>query len=265
MNDITTTQNNQKVIHKLVEVHGGEVFTDSHTIARNLGVQHYSVVTTIKSMLDDYPDLRPITNGAKLSPISADLKQTEKFYTEKRTYRKQTYTVYIFNRPFFSLLVMRFKTKKARECQRNFNNAFYEMERRILNAENNANNEQWKLQREQGKLARKSETDVIKDFVEYATNQGSKSAKFYYKHITNACYKCLQLVEHKKPKIRDTLDILQLNQLMLAEVVAERSLRKHMAESKQYKEIFNLVKCDLEMFAQSIMIGFNDTNENDAA
>jgi len=66
--------------------------------------------------------------------------------------------------------------------------------------------------------------------------------------------KCLQLIEAKRPKLRDTLDMLQLNQLMIAEVVAERSIQKHMADGEHYKAIFTLVKQDLEKLAESLMI-----------
>jgi len=48
--------------------------------------------------------------------------------------------------------------------------------------------------------------------------------------------------------------MLQLNQLMIAEVVAERSIRKHMEEGEHYKTIFTLVKQDLERFADGLMI-----------
>ena len=39
---------------------------------------------------------------------------------------------------------------------------------------------EWQLTRKQGKLTRKSETDVIKNLVEYAKLQGSKNADKLY-------------------------------------------------------------------------------------
>jgi len=130
-----------------------------------------------------------------------------------------------------------------------------EMERRLVIEESNKQSITWEAQREQGKIARREATDTIKEFVDYATGQGSNNAKFYYKHITVACYRCLQLIESEKPKLRDLLNVLELNQLMLAEVVAERSLKRHMLEGEHYKAIFSLVKHDLETFASSLMIG----------
>ena len=77
------------------------------------------------------------------------------------------------------------------------------MEKALLSVESNGKNNEWVRARIQSKETRLQCTDVIKDFVEYATAQGSKSAKFYYKHITNATYSALGLIQHKKPKIRD--------------------------------------------------------------
>jgi hypothetical protein len=47
---------------------------------------------------------------------------------------------------------------------------------------------------------------------------------------------------------------MELNQLMLAEHVAERSIRKHMANGEHYKAVFTLVKADLERFAEGLML-----------
>ena len=74
--------------------------------------------------------------------------------------------------------------------------------------------------------------------------------------MTNATYKALGLIQHKKPKIRDTLDCMELSQLMVAENVAKQSIRKHMDEGEHYKTVFALVKQDLEDYAKASMIGF---------
>ena len=91
-------------------------------------------------------------------------------------------------------------------------------------------------------------------FVEYATNQGSKSANMYYKHFTSATYKALHFMQQAKPKLRDTLDLLQLHQLLLAEDLCKRSIKKYMEENLHYKEIYILVKQDIEKFADSLFL-----------
>jgi hypothetical protein len=108
--------------------------------------------------------------------------------------------------------------------------------------------------RQQAKLGRREETDVIKDFVEYATNQGSQNAKMYYINITKATYKALELMIQKKPALRDTLNIYELAELLLAERVAKNSLKKYMELGRHYKDIYKSVAEDLEQFGKTLRL-----------
>lgn len=222
----------------LVKVVKEEVFCDSSLVARKFGIKHNDVVRTIERLR---ARLRG-TNG------------THKIQEIEKEYRGHNYTAYLMDRNFFTLLAMRFENKKALEWQVKFNDAFYEMEQTILSANNNKSDNSFIEARTQSKIGRREETDVIKDFVEYATEQGSKSAKFYYKHITNATYKALELMIHKKPALRDTLDIYQLSELLLAERVAKTSLRKYMDMGRNYKDIYESVKEDLLVFGNSLKL-----------
>ena len=88
---------------------------------------------------------------------------------------------------------------------------------------------------------------MIKDFVEYATAQGSTKANFYYKHLTSATYKALFLVADKFPgQFRDLLNSRQLSFLRSAEIVAADALKDGMAQGLFYKDIFQLAKTKLE-------------------
>jgi hypothetical protein len=93
---------------------------------------------------------------------------------------------------------------------------------------------------------------TTKNFVEYATLQGSQNAKRYYGNITKMEYKALGLLAEEKPKLRDTLDLMELHQLILAEDLVRRQFKKYMQEKLHYKEIYVLVKQDLEKFADSL-------------
>jgi len=226
---------------QLVELKKGDIFCDSNLVAKKFGIKHNKVVRTIENLATDLEELR----GTQCTP---------KLMTEEREYRGRKFTSYLLSREFFSLLAMRFKGKKALEWQVKFNSAFYDMEKRILLDENNKQNSQWVTSRNQGKQIRLETTDIIKEFVEYATKQGSQKARFYYKHITTATYKALGLIQYKQPQLRDTLNILELGFLQSAEFVAQRSLRKHMESGEHYKAIFVLVKQDLEVFANGLLL-----------
>ena len=229
-------------MNALVNVVGGKVVTDTQIIAKEFGLKHTRVMDVADRLFGKVAQIK----GSTGVPLN--------FEKQRRDYRGQPFDVYVLGREAFSLLSMRFESDKALAWQVKFNNAFYSMESAILKEQNNRANLEWATARQQSKIARKEETDIIQRFIDYATAQGSASAKFYYKHVTMACYKCLQLVESRKPKVRDTLDLMELNQLVLAEVVAGRSLMRHMDSGEHYKAIYELVKQDLERFADGLML-----------
>lgn len=226
---------------ELVELKSKEAFCDSSVVAKKFNQKHGYVVDIIKKVISDLDGI--MVGGTDPKCIK-----------ELREYRGQKYTAYLMNRDFFAFLVMRFKGRKAIEWQLKFIAAFNAMENRLKNADQNANDTKWLNQREQGKIARKEETDIIKNFVEYATGQGSKSAKFYYKHITNATYQALGLMVQSKPKLRDTMNMYEVSELLLAERIAKNSIQKYMNLGRNYKDIYQSVKDDLLSFGSGLRI-----------
>jgi 20S proteasome alpha/beta subunit len=108
--------------------------------------------------------------------------------------------------------------------------------------------------RETGKQARLAETDTIKVFVEYATSQGSKSAKMYYMNITKGTYAALFVLEHggKWEGIRDCLSRLQLTTLSSAEQIALKALREAMEMDMHYKDAYKYAIGKVKGFAELI-------------
>ena len=230
----------------LVEISKKEIVCDSSVVAKKFGMKHSELTKTITKLQSDIDNLR----GGAAPPKS---------WQESRNYRGTDYIAHIMSREFFSLLAMRLKGDKALEWQIKFNAAFYEMESALLKAEENSKDSGWKQVRTQSKQMRLQQTDVIKEFTEYAKSQGSKNYNMYYKHYTNATYKALQFIQHKRPKLKDTLDMMELAQLMVAENVAKQSIRKHMEAGEHYKDVFLLVKQDIISFAGTLFITTNTT------
>ncbi|MDP1596902.1 MAG: Rha family transcriptional regulator [Methylotenera sp.] len=229
----------------LVENKYGEAYADSAVVARKFDMKHNKLISVVESVFSDYPDLR----GSSNTPQS-----TEKYFTEERIYHGQRYTAYMMNRAFFSLVAMRFNSQPAREWQRKFNTAFYQLEKQLLLAKNHKHDEQWVLQRTQTKLLRKAETDVIEQFVDYATEQGSRNANNYYSLITTATYKALGLIQYKQLNLRNTLNALQLSWLVTLESLVQASLRKYMSLNVHYKEIYKLVANDIREYAAPLTL-----------
>jgi len=226
------------IMVNLVSMINGEPRTSSDLVGKEFGIAHNEVLKKLGGFIGE------------ISPV----KFSEMFSESSRVVRGREFKTYLMNRDGYMFLVMNISTKKAHEKKLAFIDAFNALEKALLAEYKNKGDSEWVKCRSQSKQIRLAHTDVIKDFVEYATNQGSGNAKFYYKHITNATYSALQLVQHKKPKLRDTLDAMELSQLMVAENKAKQLLNKYMDEGEHYKAIFSLVKNDLEQLGKVILL-----------
>jgi len=221
----------------LVKFVGGEIIASSKDVAEKFGKVHRNVLIDIKRL-----------------ECSDEFREHNFLLSSYTSSQNKTLPCYEITRDGFAFLCMGFTGKKAAQWKEKYISAFNAMEKALLSANENSHDNQWLKVRSQSKAMRLQQTDVIKEFVEYATNQGSKSAKFYYKHYTNATYKALGLIQHKRPKLKDTLDMMELSQLMVAENVAKQSIRKHMNNGEHYKSVFLLVKQDLIAFGDSLML-----------
>lgn len=227
----------------LVEVKNGKVYCTSLSISEEFRITHSHVMEKIKKLTLDIPTVKT---------------QFEEgiFVNE----RNREYTLFHITRRGYMSLIMNLeaKSKESRILlmmkKEMFIDAFEKMEQLLAKEYNNRNNLEWQKSREQGKEVRLELTDTIKNFVDYATSQGSQNSKRYYSNITKMEYKALGLIAEEKPKLRDTLNLLELHQLILAEDLVKRQIEKYMIEKLHYKEIYSLVKQDIEKFADSLNI-----------
>ena len=222
----------------LVEVIHGEPRTTSDLIGKEFSIQHNELLKKIDNLTGE------------ISPMRFN----EMYQEFEREVRGRQFKTYSISRDGYMFLVMNISTKKAHSKKLQFIDAFNEMEKALIKQFENSKDNEWLKVRTQSKQMRLQQTDVIKEFVEYAIGQGSKSAAKYYIHYTNATYRALHLIQHKKPKLKDTLDMLELSQLMVAENVAKKSIKKHMDAGEHYKTVFVLVKQDLESLADTLLI-----------
>jgi phage regulator Rha-like protein len=228
----------------LVTMEKNIIWADSRIIAEKYNSNnHYQTKRVILKVMKDY-EIKPDLRSGLIDEYDPLIIQ------KKDTYRNQEFDYYLLNKSAFILLAMRFKTKEARYWQKQFVKAFCKMEKVIARQQN----AEWIEARKQGMVARKQETDTIKEFVEYATNQGSKNAKFYYSNLTKATYKALGLLQQKIPNIRNMLDVFQINELFTAEDIVSKGINKYMLKEMHYRDIYESVKKDLEQYAQLIDI-----------
>lgn len=113
----------------------------------------------------------------------------------------------------------------------------------------------WQQARQDGKLDRRQQADVIKDFIIYAQGQGSKSAHHYYQNISRMENQALFILSQAFPKpdnFRDILDTFQLGHIRSADNIINKALREGMDQGMFYKDIFQMAKKRVIQFAELI-------------
>lgn len=216
-------------MQELVILKRKEAVTTSLIVAEKFHKEHSKVIRSIENLLGGLPK-----NGDTLF--------TKSYYIEKQNGQK--YPMYYMNRDAFALLVMGFTGKKALQWKLDYIAAFNAMETIIREKSTTI----WIETRKQGKLTRKPETDVIKELVKYARQQGSNHAEMLYMAYTKLANSLAGT------KSRDLATITQLHNLSLFENIILTMIRNGMAEGLDYKEIYKRCKLRCEQAKEAAMI-----------
>lgn len=236
-------------MNDLVVLRGNSILCDSRVVAEKFKKKHAYIVRLVVTLKNDFSKIK----GDFRSPL---------INKKEEVYRGQKYNYYEMDKIFFSHLVMRLKGDAAFEWQTKFIEAFFQMEQKLLQQ----SNLEWQKEREQGKAIRLNLTDEIKNFIDYALEHGSENAKHYYSLITKMQYKALGLIE-KNEKInkqfRNTLNIMELHNLLSAEIIARKALLDGMEQKLHYKDIFQLAKTKVLQFAELVLIPEKTKNINE--
>ena len=208
----------------LVVLKGNEVFTNSLIIAEGTGVEHRKLKATIRKYKDKLE---------RFGKLSAP------YQAESTGGRPEEY--YQFNEEQATFLITLLKnTDVVVEFKMKLVSEFYKMRKFILEKQSKA----WIETRYQGKLTRKSETDMIKKLVEYAREQGSLNADKLYVTYSKLANKTVGVSK------RDEATITQLNNLSLIENIILRVIGAGIIADKHYKEIYQDCKGQLETFRE---------------
>src|SRR4030042_5234287 len=99
--------------------------------------------------------------------------------------RGQPKNIYYLNEEQYLFLIMNMRTKANEKDQvlklkMKISKQFVSMRKWILDQKTQKANQEYIETRGKSKLGRRQETDIIKEFIEYAKSQGSTSADKYY-------------------------------------------------------------------------------------
>lgn len=205
-------------MNELVFLKRDDVFTDSMVIANGTGNQHKSVVAIIKKYKKDFEAF------GKLE--FSDLKSTN-------PKGGRPTKIYKLNEEQAMLLVTYLDNNEiVRDFKKNLVSQFVKMRRFIAERQTTV----WLETRKAGKLTRKAETDVIKELVEYAKEQGSYHADMLYMTYSRLANSMADI------KKRDNATVTQLNNLSIFEHIILTMIRNGIDEGLGYKEIYVICK-----------------------
>lgn len=209
---------------QLVTLHGNEAFTDSMVIANGTGNQHNSVTRIIRNYKEDFLEFGSVK--------FVDLKS-------KNPSGGRPERIYKLNEQQATLLMTYLdNTDVVRAFKKELVRQFYAMRQFIFERQT----KDWIVTREQGKITRKAETDIIKQLVEYAKEQGSEHSDKLYLSYTRLANKICGISK------RDDATVAQLSSLTVAENIILHCIQVGISEEKHYKDIYQDCKQRLEMF-----------------
>jgi hypothetical protein len=162
--------------------------------------------------------------------------------------RGKSYRCYELNEAGFLKAMPFIGGRKSKEGQKRLVDEFLSL-RQLLDKQSKVRESQaFQMVRLSGKDARKLLTDEIQKFIAYAESNGSNNAKRYYTTITKAVYNSLLIIDSKASEVRELLTPIQLSTLQTAELTATSVLTQGMENNVYYKDIFQQIKKELEIF-----------------
>jgi len=210
-------------MNELVYLKNDEAVCSSLDVAESFGKLHKNVLRQIENIIKD----SPAQNCARCFKKTA--------YKDEQGKPRP---MYLMNRDGFTFLVMGFTGKKANEWKWQYINAFNQMEAFIREKTTEA----WIETRKTGKITRKIETDVIKQLVEYAKDQGSGHAEMLYITYSKLANSMAGITD------RESASVMQLNSMTLIENIILNQIRVGMEKGMHYKDIYKDCKRQIELF-----------------
>lgn len=160
---------------------------------------------------------------------------------------------YLLNEDQFILLVLLAKNSpESVQLKVRVSREFKRMKQTISNLLAQRQDPNWQNVRADGKAVYFQKTDVIKQFVDYATEQGSTSAAKYYVQLAKMENQALFFIEAKYKNLREIMTIKQLMQVATADDVIEKAIKEGMDAGLHYREIYQLAKERVIAFANII-------------
>lgn len=207
-------------MNDLVYLKRDDAFTDSLIISAGTGIEHRKIKAAIKKHEKKLREFGKLSAPYKAESTGG---RPEEYYSLNEA--QATFLITLLKN---TDVVVNFKAELVKQ--------FVAMRKLIAEKQTTA----WIETRQQGKLTRKAETDVLKQLVEYAKKQGSGHADMLYMTYSKLANKYAGVDK------RDNATVMQLNNLSLMEHIILNVIQNGISVGMYYKEIYKASKARLE-------------------
>jgi phage regulator Rha-like protein len=223
----------------LIILKNEKLYISTNIISKKCDVEHRSILKLIKTHREDIEYFGKLIEDIEKIPKGRPL------------------SIFLLNEEQFTFLVTLMQNSKVTvQAKKYITKEFFKMRKWILEQKTQKQNQQYIETRNQSKIGRKQETDIIKIFVEYAKSQGSQSADKYYMIISKMENSAFFVLQEKFKNVREMLNIKQLSLIIVADMIVKQSIIEGMDKEMFYKDIFQLAKKRVLAMANSL--GFKE-------
>lgn len=226
---------------QILIVMNDDLFIGTWTLSKGFKVEHRALKKLIVKYKSEFEEIGVITSAMQKPTTEKGGRPVEEFLLNEV---QATYLATLLTN---NVNVRKFKLYFSKE--------FFRQRKILQKIATQRENADWLAKRAAGKLERRIETDAIKEFVEYATKQGSKDAGKYFMVISkmeNQSLFALDFLGQKYKNLRDMVNSYGLDILLMADRIVALALKDGMQLEMFYKEIFLMAKDRVETFAMSI-------------
>jgi phage regulator Rha-like protein len=224
---------------KLITIKNEKLYVSTSIISKNCNIEHRSILRLINTHKIDIEDFGTLLEDKEKIPKGRPL------------------NVFLLNEEQFTFLVTLMQNSKVTiKAKKLITKQFYQMRKWILEQKTQKQNQQYLETRNQSKIGRKQETDIIKIFIEYAKMQGSKSSEKYYMAISKMENSAFFILKEKFKNVREILSINQLSKIIIADMIIKQAIIEGMDKEMYYKDIFQEAKKRVITLADSL--GFKE-------
>lgn len=239
---------NEIQVKDLVIIHDDEPMVGTWTIAQGFNRDHHDITELLEKYEENFLGFKP----RKSSENFSGLKPRKSIPTRKlKSTGGRPIVEYLLNEQQTAFLGTLFRNnKQVVTFKETLVRQFYVLKEELFLLDKMKVSSLWIDTRDTGKIKRLEATDRVKEFVEYANNQGSKNANYYYVNITKMMNVALFIVTGKFKNLRDLMTPQQLMVIGAAEGIIDKTLRDNMRKNTYYKDIYKLLKERLLLFAE---------------